>query len=482
MIQRDIGFEYELGDVDTYRRTGLGLAAVDTPLAKGEVIWHDAGFDVTADVRTTPRGPVSDLEIIVHAIDDRPLGSRSTMARVLRSVDAFLQRLERRGEGETAASQLKPGASPSVFFLTAATGRDDDRRVNIGRGQLQATAGLSMDALYAIRFGQAFNRFQQNDASLTQEQRRVRLAGLGEQRDHLNQHINAGGGADPATRQEVVNSMPALVLNLGLPGTTNTNHLAAIVSLLVTIPIAARENQFEYAKGFAGTLMARTDFATIIGLLPQAQQDAIASHPNQWIQGLVGIVDRVVNPIVQVQQNDPVFPAGSMTDPNAPYGITLAEWYGGLAQMVRVDRLTQANYPGHHPINEATGVESLGGFGARMDRGDNSRLHMGPGMAAVAVVGTASLLHSSGLISQDTAGYISGVTAINNMNQPLLVRSEVRNRPVFEFRSLGSVPRPELVESGLALWDYVDIAHGRSQSYVSLSTAARMWNLAASFF
>lgn len=128
-------------------------------------------------------------------------------------------------------------------------------------------------------------------------------------------------------------------------------------------------------------------------------------------------------------------------------------------------------------------MESLGGFGSRMDPGEYSRVQMGGGMLGLAAVGTASMLQNAGLISEDAAGATAAGTLMTGaLNQPLLVRQEVRNRPIFEFRSLGMVERSDLVAAGMALWDYVDIAHGRSQSYVSLSTAARVWNLAASFF
>lgn len=460
VVQRAIGFEYELG-VWTSRKTSNDQFE---HLPKGYVLWREPGFDVTADQQVDGR---SDLEIIVKEIDDRPLGSRTRMANVLQSVVTLLNELKKRQGRRFPAQEINPNADASLYL-------------NVPRGSFtgsfQATAGLSLDALYAIRSGQASKAFTQSEtkSKLSKDEKEVRQATL----------ETGGGGADPDIWKEVMRSMPGIRMSLGINPTENLDHLAAVISMMVTIPITSRTTSGPYPKSLSGSMLARTDYAAILNLLPRSQQAAIASRPNVWARELTSLIERAVRAItgrqhLSVSQGEAVFQQGSVTDAATP-GLSMEEWFKGLAgrrNSPRVDKLTTNNYPSNYSDQEAEDLESLGAFGSKMDPGEYTGVRPGLGLVGPTMMALGASLGNENSVG----GGLLATGAVLTGENPVLVKHEEYNRPIFEFRTLGSINPGDLVEAGLGLWDYVDMAHGRSQSYVSLSTGIRLWNLATSF-
>jgi hypothetical protein len=463
VVQRAIGFEYELG-VWTSRKESSPNGVRSEYVTKGHVIWNDRGFAVTADQLSSGE---SDLEVVVKAVDDRPLGSRAHMATVLRSVvNLFAELKKRKGKGPFPATDLNPKADPSIYL---------DVPHGILAGQFQATAGLSLSALHAIRSGQTSQEITQSDAKskLSTDEKEIRDAVL----------QNGGGSADPDIWQEVMHSMPGIRTSMNLSSTENLDNLASVISLMVAIPINTRLTEAEYPKAHSVSLLARTDYATIINLLPLSQQAALAKRPNIWARELTGLIERVVRKKIgkgapKVSPYEPVFQHGSITHASTPR-LSLEDWFKGVAwkKEKRVDLLTTANYPSYYPREEAKDLESLGGYGSKMDPGEYTRVRPGLGL-----VGPAMMALGGALGEQSTTGggLLATGTVLTTEN-PLLVKHEERDRPIFEFRTLGTIAPDEMVEAGLGLWDYVDMAHGRSQSYLSASTGMRLWNLAASY-
>lgn len=149
VIQRAIGFEYELGAVRTYEETGW-IRHLPVPLKKRtEIAPERNGFKITAD--DAPAGsadPRSDLEFIVDPpIDDTKKGARADAARRLTAMQNFIAAL---GVAGAAANGNKVPASTyggnrKHYF--------DVPPNSFATGQLQVSAGLDLGALTNVRSG-----------------------------------------------------------------------------------------------------------------------------------------------------------------------------------------------------------------------------------------------------------------------------------------------------------------------------------------
>ena len=241
--------------------------------------------------------------------------------------------------------------------------------------------------------------------------------------------------------------------------------MTSIIALLVTPPIASwqADAKAPYPKAFAGALLARTDFATIIALLPNDVRAAIQSHRKAWTDHLVGLVESVLAKD-NVDLPEFVFNPDSFTEDPPDFGdrLKLVDWYGDLT--TGTDRLTADDYRKRY--SDETGaahLESLGSFGKKMDAssyriGELALLQavIGAGVAVVGAIGAAAEPDEK---AGWTALAVGGALALHGSSNTI---AAVRDRPIFEFRTLsGMVVRETLVEAGLQLWDFVDLAHGR---------------------
>jgi Domain of unknown function (DUF4157) len=397
IVQRSIGFEYELGNVQTYAKDVNGAKV---RLAKRHVLANPGQFEVTADDPPTgsPPGAMSDLELITPAIDDTVAGNRAVLETTLGAMVTYLGTL-RAQPAETAVGTEFVGAH-------AATDYDD--------GVLQATAGLSPGGLANLASGRTEAEAGVERQAAQSEKAALARKWLVLDRDAKNRALDARIGH--ATKQEfhAYNAIGAADRTLFNHCLTQVGHLtaqeaelmAAVMSRILAIPFTARTRVLPYPKAAAGGLMARSDFATIIAALPPGIMASFASAAAFKGSLLAALCLATNDPNLQL--GDPVFPgavAGAV-----PLTLTLDAWFDGLYQAgaAREDTLTEANYPGGVAANpERQQLESLGSYGNRTD----------PPAA--------------------------GVT----------------RRPIFEFRNLGSVVVDDLVAQGLAVWDLVQRAN-----------------------
>ena len=272
---------------------------------------------------------------------------------------------------------------------------------------------------------------------------------------------------------------------LGLGPTEDIGNLSAVIGMIVNIPYTARHGGITYAKQAAGPLLARTDFATILGQLPANQVQAIRDHAGQWRDLLIGIARQIINlgvaegeqPAV-VDAATPAFEPDLFEGANALANLTLGGWFEGLAQ--GQDRMTARDYAARHGDQAAANrLESLGSYGERMDAGSYSLneaalAEIAGGLAATVAGIAAGVRTRVGALA--TLG--GGAAAVHGARN---IGTANRNRPIFEFRALGLADAEGLVQAGLALWDYVEVAHGRGPGGANqLSASARLWNWLAS--
>jgi hypothetical protein len=446
VVQRAIGYEVELGTMSVQPDPN---AATPPALSKGLVLWRGSGWDVSVD--DLP-GHGFDLELRTDPIDDLAAGGRAKAAGRLRDIAALWRRMEAQGQ-TCPASFYRSGASPHILIDSAHSPHF---------AQLQASAGLSLDALHAIRSGAAL-------AAMT-----------GPHAGYLGQ----GGVAHPGVWGQVTARLANLRAALGLAPTENIDNLATIVAMIVEVPANSWNVPSPYPKGFAGGLLARTNFATILRQLPPNQAQAIESHATAWRAELMAITGLVLaggaHAPAAVNRNTPVFRPGSTPAAGAFAGrLKLGDWYRDLAH--GADRLTADDYRARHPNRpEADELESLGSYGSKMDAG-SYQLRVGAAMeaasgAAMMVVGavaSVAQIDGAGATGAAVGGTGAGL-ALHGLHN---IATPQRNRPIFEFRSMLQPDVDNLVNAGLELWDYVDEAHGRRPGGPNqISMAKRLWN------
>jgi len=448
-VQRAIGYEAEVGALDV-----VPMPDHDDPhLHKGMVLWRLSGWEVTVDELDQR----FDVEFRTDPIDDLAAGGRSTAQSRLQAIAALWNRIAGNA-GLQPANSLNSSAPANVGI----------QRIGPQFAQLQATAGLSLDALRAIRTGTALQDFAPGRSQ------DVVLA-LGE----------SGGAADAAVAVVLGPLQGQIRAALGLGPLEDIGNLSAVIGMIVNIPFTARHGGITYAKQAAGPLLARTDFATILAQLPANQVQAIRNNAGQWRDLLIDITDRLINidlaggqqPAV-VNAGTPAFELGSFEGADALANLTLGGWFEGLAQ--GEDRMTALDYAARYGDQAAANrLESLGGRGQHMDASSYSLNH-------------AAVVEITGGLAATIAGFAAGIStrfgAAATVGGGLVAAHGLRNigtanrdRPIFEFRALGLADAELLVQSGLALWDYVDVAHGRGPGGGNqLSASARLWNWLAS--
>ena len=414
-LQRAIGYEFELGFVNTYRQVGHGP---EHRLEKGELLYPGSrdGFKITADDPPAgSKGGLTDLELIVEPpIDDRRPEGRERVRHVLTAMQDFINELRgfyvARGGGRVRTAVSIPatdfdGYESKYVYLPKEQALD--------AGTLQATAGIDYQALAKIRSGAAAESFQKEtesgESGASAAERPRWLPTL---------FAQPAGGSDPKLFDTCLKAVSVLRTKTGEGLSPDEKAiLAGVISVMVAIPINAWTEHLSggvapYPKSLASQLMARTDFGKIFAKMPWRVLYAVASYSG-WVGLLLEIVNRSIEPPPKnlLTKASPIFPAG-FEDKDIPrLELRLGHWFEWLHGLAPMDLLTEKNYPAElfpkTGKEQAKAVESLGAFGAKTDPGQD----------------------------------------------------EDHPRPIFEFRSLGNVWTMELVKVGLGVWDYVTGAH-----------------------
>jgi len=463
VIQRAIGYEAEIGFIRVRSADENKLT-----LSKGLRLWTGPGYQVTVDEQDGGR---FDLEFITDPIDDLAPGGRDKVRATLSAVASEWENIEKE-KGEFPATHFHagpvPGAGITISYMT-----------NIA--QIQATAGLSLDAMHRIASGAAKHEWDEESAN------KNKGTDKGDKEEEgVGDYLGTAGQTDAWLWKPVEEATPALLRALGLKTDHwAKNYLTAIIALLVTPPIASWQTDAKapYPKAFAGPLLARTDFATIIALLPNDLRVAIQSNREAWIRHLVGLVESV---LAKVNDDSPptigdvgrsVFNPKSFSGkpPNFGDRLKLVDWYGDLT--TGTDRLTADDYRERYADETgAAHLESLGSFGKKMDASSYriGRLALLQAVvgAGVAVAGAIGATVEPDAKAGWTALAIGSAMALHGSSKTI---AAVRDRPIFEFRTLSNmVVRETLVAAGLELWDFVDLAHGRPQA--RMSGGEKLWN------
>jgi hypothetical protein len=356
-VQRQVGFEFEMGDIQTQHR---GLFSGWHQHAKGAVMSSLAGYRLTADEGAGN----SQLEVIIPPIDETNPAAVHHLVNVIgpavvQSIDNIAQAAN---QAWTSADQIAGihGSSWDRYFSDSPTAAGI-------RGQLQMTGGLAMNKLHDhVSGAQGINYL----ATLNP------MVNVDDATAHGTLNTYAAPSPIAAATLVSVNGIPALAD----PALTQAqrNQVAAIAAMMATIPINMRTGgAIPYPKAAAGPFLARTDFSRIMQALSPAVKNVLtAAHMRQIVLAAInGVGLPLVAPVVG---GDAVIPLGAPMPAAIPAlnGLTIDAWVGGVVPTPGRfwgywqgrDQLTKANFPGNR--NQRNSLESMGGYGNRTDPGN----------------------------------------------------------------------------------------------------------------
>lgn len=354
-IQRKVGFEYEMGDIQTRAWSVWGRNWVRHK--KGDVLVTRDGYNLTADL--DPTGD-SQLEVIIPEIDETDNNEvnnliGNTVPAVEQDIAAIAQASYNQWTGADQIPNL--GGSSWVRF------RSLSNVANQILGQLQMTGGIDMNRLARFVSGR-----RADDYALANQG----AAGLDEFQAATDAYTRAN--AQFWNQAQAVVNADNRVNTLAVP---DIEVIISLVTLLATIPINARTGgNVHYPKAASGILMARTDFSKILMLTPDTVKAALSATVLTDL--VLATINATINPNVAVIATDHIYPANVQFDPGVPQmaALTIGNWITNMMPTKGTfwghwqgkDLLTRANFPGTKA--QAANVESLGGLGSKVDPGD----------------------------------------------------------------------------------------------------------------
>ncbi|MFS2108566.1 DUF4157 domain-containing protein [Sphingomonas sp. Sphisp140] len=431
VVQRAIGYEVEIGMIRVKPGPNATVA-----LKKGLQLWKGKGWDASAD--ETEAG--FDLEFRTGPIDDIDPGGREDARRRLTAISKEWTAIE--------SSKVQPIPSRPKGMLIRSS-------MSSNLAQFQASVGLSLDALRSVRTGAALEQFQPD----AREE-------LDEETLFATKDVLGTGGSAQLVTHDVDSRKGEIREALGLGPDENIDNLCAVISLIIHIPMNAASSPLDYAKAASAPILARSDYVTVMRMLPPNQLHAIQTHPTQWTDTVLRILHLSMG-TEEIGSHDtsPVFPRGAFKKRTAHTdflsdNLSRHDWIQGLAH--GEDRLTARDFETRHGATHekaAQELESLGSYGGLMDASryeDNYRgyLLMAAGIAAMGVGIAAGLTTGVG---GSIAATGAAATALGYARR----KTPIRDRPIFELRDLGMTTAQSLVRDGLAVWDYVQAAHGK---------------------
>jgi hypothetical protein len=393
VIQRDVGFEFEVDEVDTHWKVPLPVAILTLgfyrgykPLAKKDPLLVGTGFKVEADER---EDHTSDMEIVTDAFPETAEGGRrldAAMRRITLLCDA-LKRLNRQGHRVVASNELNEfGAPVANRYLTKKNQADLDFQQL--RAKPQVTAGIRLRYLDRVFSDMERRSVAGMGAAPRPEARKVvgggydpfgGMAGI-PAINHIRTAVNAAINAKDADYQ------------LYEAGNLGSGQLRGLMAMLVSYLVEGKKGVQGYAKTIANPIMARTDFAGLYQQLPLEERRYFrrTRAQNTWVNLVLDAAEQAYNLIVppvgmappaNVGANQPVY-EGRLFNSYAMYGatndpryqtdvlpeLTPRRWLEGIA-FGRIDFLTAAAYPNR---NKSAELESLGGYGAKLDKSAGS--------------------------------------------------------------------------------------------------------------
>lgn len=367
VIQRRVGFEFEIGNIQTeQRRFSLCPPSINYQrMIKGAPLMRGNGFNVEAD---ETEGGRSDLEFVTDAFPVTVAGFNE-LTQALDDITEIAGYIINRPRQRIHSIRFPHGNSIWNRFATYN---------GIGAiGTPQATIGISLQALDNLLNEISPNPGAPIGAAATPAQE---LFGGGLAPGFYG--MSANGTTAQATGIPFVSQARNAAMQeiATLPLGVQNAELRALVTELVLYIVTGFDGVSGYGKTIAVPFMMRTDFGTVFNQLPLVTQNHFAI-PNSFVQLVCNAARRLRPAIVN---NGDLFEGGiyqnHMYDAGQPQAKTLAERQIMAGRLMRNtwltnivngnDMLTRINFPaavGNIGQNQLDEIESLGGYGNRMD-------------------------------------------------------------------------------------------------------------------
>ncbi|PAV12990.1 hypothetical protein ASJ81_04490 [Methanosarcina spelaei] len=308
LIMRKIGFEYEVGAIETHKYAFWSRDWV--PHKKGEVIVSRNGYDITADISQSG----SQLEFITRPIDevsDSAQETSRTLAQNIRAdILAIFQASRASPQGWVGLDKIPRlnGSSWHQFYNKA-------RRWDGISGQLQMTGGVKLEKLSRVLSGEALGREPAVRQALASGETAAK------EREILTLYYKENFLRKP--NQLIWRSAFSRTRSRFRKGwdIESIKILASIVALMAQIPIDKRNSQIEESRAL---LLAKTDYAKILQL--------VATHLGQEIkydQFLLALIETINDHVTEneaVNGNSDVFPSNYAVQGTSFTGLTLKAW------------------------------------------------------------------------------------------------------------------------------------------------------------
>jgi hypothetical protein len=346
LLQRKVGFEFELGNADIRDLTG----GVKKRLPKGPTgTWAKAdGLDFQAD-DSNVAADRSDIEFVTTAFDETAT-ERARLDNALGVIEDFANWIPL-NRAQLAVKMPLRGVTVTkqdVMFTV------DDLTT-----KPQATVGVRLEKVGTM-LQDVFPGAETAGEAQARDPMRAELTGYTSQ----DYEQSRQSGLSPA--EKILTETPRVRPRIDDFHSKNQGPQTSdgLVSIVALVSGYLRYGAADLPKGYAktiATLMARTDFGTLFSLLSTTEKDYYkADGGKRWL-ALV----QTTTGLTAGELDQPIFVAsGKLSlEPSTWYlALTRRKWLVGMTE--GTDYLTAKNYP-TAPGKRA--IEGLGAYGSRMD-------------------------------------------------------------------------------------------------------------------
>jgi len=384
ILQRKIGFEFELNHWDTYRAEPAGeIDEITTnpksydqypskeaysgalkqsqinrtekwkPMSKGDILVERGDAEVTAD----EMGAITDLELRTKALDETNTGQVQTAANLFGTI---LDEMATEYRNKLIAGhQLRARDLTGTLKIPAAFFRTD--RPTDKKGKPQVTTGLRLESLPTLIRNLYPDPNETNPEKVRRGEGRLKGTGFNQDTQQAGPILKTMGAA-PGKAENAITTFVAKHKNAPNPA---SDKLTGLVAMLIAYMDMGKEGLVRsYAKTIA-PVMARTDFATMFAMLPDNERDYYSGdNGGKFVDLLKGAGYNWWT------MGNSIYSGGikESQEPNEWYkDLKRRDWLKGMTAPstgTGSDQLTGVHYPTQRGKDE---IEGLGSYGNRTD-------------------------------------------------------------------------------------------------------------------
>jgi hypothetical protein len=366
VIQRMIGFEYEVGAINTQKNTSWikRLPGQWIHHQKGEVIMSRSGYDITADITG---GGETNIEFITRPIDETLPSNVVRLRQIAQSIAA-----DTRAIYNASVASNDPDSWVGADQIPRLNGwwwhRFQNRVQNwyAVTGQLQMTGGVTLSRLSRVLSGSALGQEPQGLQGDAEIKRR--------QLTKFYQQDPAATPKQPIYRRALVEVNHSF---RQWGDFTARQTLASVVALMAQVPIEKRGG---FPNDNSGLMLAKTDYSKILHMI--VAQVGREIPENRFRVALLNTINAFVPHNEAVNADSDVFPAYYTVQGIGFGGLTFSQWVEGVLPEIDplaaefndlqflqgMDLVTSKEFPGSGQQKKE--MRAFGTFGSKVDPGN----------------------------------------------------------------------------------------------------------------